>query len=399
MTRFVTIQFFLLPTLGILALLGSGVKNELPRLPKLNNDPVVVRPMWDDNRIVTDEQLAIALKKLRFANQPKPKINHVDHALRMWGLPARLDDQFLDGNQMVSMLTEDGTYKACWGEKARSLIVSTATGPRYRTQEGAASSSHVDHTLATFAEVGLPLDYRIDSRHGLMELRTLVERALTNFSLNQREYEWTALVWGLYAADANAWRSREGQQVTFDRLASRIMRQQFGQGVCYGGHRLFSLVMLRRIDIEQQRLFSDEMRSVVDAHLLEATRLLVANQSPEGYWDRTWPGEPIGEIRELWELGSRFLATSHAMEWWAMAPEHLLPPRETLIRAGQWMVVELEKMDAVTTKKNYTFLTHAGRSLALWRGGFPHELYSESNSKSQSSTYRSLSADLNGAAP
>ncbi len=377
MSRFVTIQLILLPALGLLALLGSDERSTLPATPRLNNEPVAIRPTWNDSRIITDEQLVMVLKKLRFENQHQPKINHVDHALRMWGLPARLDERFLSGHQMLALLTEDGTYKACWGEKARPLVMLTATGPRYRTQEGSASSSHVDHTLATLAEVGLPLDYKIASRIGPIEMRTIVERSLQQFSLNQREYEWTAILWGLYAADANSFRSIEGQEVTFDRLAKRIMRQQFGQGVCYGGHRLFSLVMLRRIDLDKTRLFSDETRSAVDAHLLEATRLLVASQSQEGYWDRTWPGEPIGEIKALWEQGSRFLATSHAMEWWAMAPEHLLPPRETLIRAGQWMVVELEKMDEANVRKNYTFLTHAGRSLALWRGGFPHELYSE----------------------
>ena len=56
-----------------------------------------------------------------------------------------------------------------------------------------------------------------------------------------------------------------------------------------------------------------------------------------------------------------------------MAPEELHPPRETLIRAGQWLVKQVENMDLATVDKNYTFLTHVGRSLALWRGQFAAE--------------------------
>ena len=48
------------------------------------------------------------------------------------------------------------------------------------------------------------------------------------------------------------------------------------------------------------------------------------------------------------------------------------------------MVRELEKMDEVTVRKNYTFLTHAGRSLAMWRGEFPHELYSDQDATTAS---------------
>ena len=54
-----------------------------------------------------------------------------------------------------------------------------------------------------------------------------------------------------------------------------------------------------------------------------------------------------------------------------MAPEELQPPREVMVRAGQWLAREIEVMDQETVLRNYTFLSHAGRALALWRGGFP----------------------------
>jgi hypothetical protein len=51
-----------------------------------------------------------------------------------------------------------------------------------------------------------------------------------------------------------------------------------------------------------------------------------------------------------------------------MAPRESHPPRDTLVRAGQWLVATIEEMSDDTIAANYTFLSHAGRALALWRG-------------------------------
>ena len=67
-------------------------------------------------------------------------------------------------------------------------------------------------------------------------------------------------------------------------------------------------------------------------------------------------------------LGRELLATGHALEWWALAPEEILPPEDVIRRAAQWMVQEVLRMDDEAVRKNYTFLTHVGRGLALWRG-------------------------------
>ena len=102
----------------------------------------------------------------------------------------------------------------------------------------------------------------------------------------------------------------------------------------------------------------------------------MAQQSLEGYWDATWAQDGRIEEDESGEalLRSRILATGHALEWWAMAPQELHPPREVMVRAGQWLVREIEAMPRDSIDRNYTFLSHAGRALSLWRGGFPVEV-------------------------
>lgn len=263
-------------------------------------------------------------------------------------------------------------------------MIDTPSGLRVRTQEGAATSSHVDHTLATFTEIGLPLDHQLVSRNSRLAVEDLFQSALRAFSLNQKEYEWTALALGMYAQEDFEWYSREGQRITFDRLAGRLMRESLGHGVCYGGHRLFTLVLLSRIDQEGRDFFSDEVRMEIRDHLREATRRLVSNQHREGYWDDAWPGYKIPSSKDLWTQGARLVATGHALEWWAMVSEHdLLPPRESLVRAGQWLVREIQQMEPKSIEKNYTFLTHAGRALSLWRGEFPAESWSRLMSATQ----------------
>jgi hypothetical protein len=68
------------------------------------------------------------------------------------------------------------------------------------------------------------------------------------------------------------------------------------------------------------------------------------------------------------------LVTGHALEWWSLAPSELLPPRETLVKAGQWTVNAILELDDETILKRYGPLSHAGRALAMWRGLWPYQV-------------------------
>ena len=157
------------------------------------------------------------------------------------------------------------------------------------------------------------------------------------------------------------------------------MRQPLPDGVCYGNHRLYSLTIMLRVDSQWQqdgkRLFEPETRQAVEDWLSDKTARLYRNQSTAGYWDGNWPDLDVDIPDPNTDpLSRRILATGHALEWWAMAPKKLHPPRETIVRAGQWLTQTISGMDERTVQKNYTFLSHAGRALALWRGKFPHEV-------------------------
>ncbi len=350
------------------------------RQPVLLNEPVKVNPLYDVPQVVTNEQLARVLGKLRPRfKQAQPKINHVDHALRCWGAEVEFaDPKFLSGTEMRRLLTDHEAFRAAWGAKTRPLLVSKDHGVAVRTQQGDASASHVDHTLATLAECGTPLDFPIRLAGGSATLRDVLDHALATFEINQHEYEWTVLALALYARDGRPWFTAEGDRVDFNRLVHRVLRQRYGQGVCYGNHRLYSLALLLRVD-RDKRLLSPGVRQEVIDHLAEATRRLTANQHADGYWDRNWYDLKVPAHDEDMALGGplarRILATGHSLEWWAMAPgdlkSELLPDQAVIVKAAQWLVSEIDKMDEKTIDANYTFLSHAGRALALWRGTVP----------------------------
>ncbi len=355
-------------------------------LPSPRTEPLSVAPLYDRPSVVSDEQLATVLDLLKPRLRGRaPKINHVDHALRFWGVEAAFDDpDCLSGVEMRELLLDHRAFAAAWGPETRPFLIPDTTSDAdyisFRTKSGEATASHYDHSLAGLAEVGTPLDYPVITPIGERPLSAALAYSLEHFSLNQEEYEWSTLALLHYCPDTPRWFSTEGQEITWDRLAERLMRQRLAQGVCFGNHRLHALVMLLRVDAEQQRLLSDAMREQVIAHLQDATARLVATQHAEGYWDGRWPGEETDGPQPAKVEGpfgtdaDRLLATGHALEWWALAPPEVQPPPETVELAGQWLCRRIPELTPGQLKQYYPFLTHAGRALSLWRGKFPHEV-------------------------
>lgn len=276
---------------------------------------------------------------------------------------------------MRRLLVDHARFVEVYGPETDPFLLDAGDRVRVRVQEGPATSSHYDHTLASLAEVGTPLDFSIVTPTRQTTMRALWLGAFRDFSLNQVEYEWSALAFALYMPTRESWNTSEGQQISFDRLAERILRQDLPQGVCFANHRLHALVMMLRLD-EQQPLLSPAMRSQLVDYLRDVTETLVRNQHPDGFWDRHWPhhSPPTSESPQEEDFASQFIATSHPMEWWALAPAELHPPRQVLIAAGQWMVRAVEGLSQEEVIEYYPFLSHGARALALWRNQEPWQV-------------------------
>ena len=342
-------------------------------LPALRDEPLSLELLHDNPVVVTDEQLRRVLLRLRPpARGADLRINELDHALRLWGLEADFGDPaFMTGIEMRQLLTDHRRFAEIFGADELPLLTDEDDGIAVRTQEGPRTSSHLDHTVSVLTEVGTPLDYPIVTSTQRTTFRALLEHSLRQFSLNQLEYEWSVAAYAMYLPPVTRWRSGEGRELTFDRLAVRLMREQLPRGVCLGNHRLYTLVVLLRVD-DQIAILTPEMRAEITEFLRGATVLLVRNQHPDGFWNDRWPVEPpassIATDREGDRLSERLVATGHTLEWWAMAPEELHPPRPVLAAAGQWLVKTVDGLTDDEIHENFVYLTHVGRALAIWRG-------------------------------
>lgn len=354
-------------------------ENRRGELPPLRQEPLSAEPRYDWPMVVTDQQLLAVLDKAKpRLRGTQPNIGYVDHALRLWGPHAVFQDpECLSGAELRQILLDHPTFVKTWGDAESPLLQLDSDGAAFRTNQGYSSSPHVDHTLAGLAEIGTPLDFSVNTPNGPSTMGALLKGSLKAFSLNQAEYEWSALAFTLFVKPNDGWISSEGQLITFDRIAERIMRQPRSQGVCQGHHRSHALVMLLNID-EQEPILSPEIRGQIIDHLKRTVDLLSEVQDPKGYWDHRWAdcedGTCCASGKEVGPLRKRLIGTGHTLEWMALAPPEVLPPRHVIIDAAQWVVQTVTEMDQATIDENYSFLTHAARAVALWRGHNPVEL-------------------------
>lgn len=379
-TPFAGLQIVFIAAIIGTAFWRAGDFSRTAEIPPLRDTPLTVSSRYDFPEVITDEELRRILPRLRPKLAGKQtKIGGMDHALRFWTAAATFSDpQYISGEGLRRLLTDHREFVKVYGEAERPLLVDEPNGVRVRAQEGIATSTHFDHTMACLAEVGTPLDYPIVTPQETTHFRKMLEFAITDFSLNQFEYEWSIQAFALYFPTPDGWTTKEGQHVTYDMLADRLMRERLPRGVCFGNHRLYTLAALLQID-ETHPLLSAPMRQQIITFLTENTVTLIRNQHADGYWSSDWAsaeGAPATEIDATGDpLSDRILATGHALEWWAIAPRECLPPRENIVRASRWLIKSIDAQSDSDIQSRYTYLTHAGRALCLWRKFDPVQIH------------------------
>jgi hypothetical protein len=349
-------------------------------LPPLRERAITLGPRYDHPWMASDEQLEATLRKLYpRLRGPEPKINYVDHAYRIWGPDAVFDDpEALSGGEMRDVLLNHERFAQVWPRTPSFLHQNKDDRWCVRTKEGVATASHTDHTLASISETGISRDYPVITSAGRTTFAELLETSLSEFSVDQMEYEWSILAYTLFIPPTTTWITSEGQQVTFDVLADRLMREMLPNGVCFGHHRMAALVTMLRVDSEVTPILSPSTRHRIVEYLTVVSQQLVKTQHPYGYWDEGWIGAKpqVKEGEESIagdELKNRIIATGHILEWLAWAPEEVHPPRETLTRAAQWVIRAIEQQEVSEIMEQYAFPTHAANALALWRKTTPTE--------------------------
>src|SRR5687768_16765345 len=166
-SRLTLAPLIVLAALAAYRLVAGG--SQQPALTLSRNEPLVIAPRYDDPRVVTDEQLAAVLDRVKPPAQPVVTNNAV-HALRLWGQMADFGDSKIpSGQELRDYVLDDATFRRFAGEKAPPLFYRGMNGIEVRSFDDAltdrdTSSHHADDLLATLAESGVSLDARLKLR-------------------------------------------------------------------------------------------------------------------------------------------------------------------------------------------------------------------------------------------
>lgn len=358
-------------------------------------EPLKITTRFNEPRIVTDEQLVAVLDRV---TPPKTiETNNMVHALRLWGAEAEFGDKSIpSGQKMREYILKDEVFSSLAGAKTLPLITRTKAGLTVRSYDDTAvdrisSSYHTDDLLATLAESGTPLVTPIHLRDGsTATVQDLLVDSLSSFHLSRHEYEWSTICYARYLFPLKSWDNKYGEKIDVAALVDELINHPLDAGPCNGLHRFEAMVVLYRADEELHQL-PPKTREKMLSHMRGAARLLAVSQHPDGYWNRHWPrgrrafevaakkGEKGAEAKAPAQddtpLHDKLLVTGHQLEWLALAPEEIQPPREQVVRAGQWLSRTLVEMDEKALLETYGPYSHAARALCMWRGVDPYTVW------------------------
>lgn len=354
--------------------------NDATRVVIHRDRALQIAPLYDDPSVVSHDDLAMVLRKVRPTFPRKQlKPNHVEHALRTWGIDAKFKDPaVLSGKEMLDVLVDHGQYAASWDGESQPLLTPEADGVGVRWGPYDASGSvHHDHLLTSLSEAGVSLDETVIPRVGSpTTFGALLQQSIRDFRLDEKETEWSTMAFALWLApETKSWRNSAGRTIDFSKLADRLMRGHAKYGVCSGTHRIYSLVVLWRLDAEHD-LFDDSTRERVRTYLKRMRDVIAAAQFPDGHWASNWSQGTASVANPITEPDRKaVIATGHHLEWLAIAPAEFHPPRDVVRKGAKWLVKTVREKPQAQILRQYTFYSHVGNALALWRKTRPWDFW------------------------
>ena len=113
---------------------------------------------------------------------------------------------------------------------------------------------------------------------------------------------------------------------------------------------------------------------------LAAVRDLIATaQREDGSWGSNWTdgAEALAKADPAELISKRVIATGHHLEWLSIAPIELHPPKDQILKAADWLIANVDATPQDEIDSNYTFYSHVGKALAMWRHTSPAAFWTE----------------------
>jgi hypothetical protein len=316
------------------------------------------------------------LRRVALALVPRwtvPKVATVLHAVRLWGLRSHFSDdppavrsrsRILSGMEMVQLGLDDRFLH-------ESLVA--AESILYRTPSGIAvkygdtsNLGHCDQLLEVAAEIGLAAESPVHPSGGQAgTLNDVIRDSLRSFVIDQ-ELEFTAIAYSRWLPPEDHWTNRFGESTTFDQLAEALLKRPIGQGACYATHVPYALVSILRAN-DSHRIISSATTERIEKRLRDLSGLLERSQAENGGWFADWAESARASSKNPPDGLECIYVTGHQLEWIALAPDRVRPPRKTVAKAAR-LLTELILQDDATTlsnSDNYAPFSHAARALML----------------------------------
>jgi len=300
------------------------------------------------------------------------------HLLRVHGLAEHLDHgEFPSGAALLELLLDAAKATGHFGQ---STLIQTRYGVRFpaaaRSVRDPSMEVHQDQTLATLAELGIPLPYPLSVGGRTQTVRDALSDSLANFSLDQEELSWTALAYALYLPPSKGWTNRYGEGYSFNELADALMASRLEKASCGGVHVAHALTILKRVD-RDWRVLSDGTRMRIGAWLRTFRDAALRAQDPEGFWRLGTIGVDDAK-RDGWtppdSAANRILMTGHLTEWMLHLPRDLQVPSEVLVNAGMWLYRELRAASPEAMQRDVCPYSHAVCALRLLAYSLPDQI-------------------------
>lgn len=296
------------------------------------------------------------------------------HLLRVHGLSARFaQGDLASGEAILDLLTDEEAGRKYFGSPP---FARTRSGVRYPTAVRSVAATaqgweaHRDQVLAAFGELGVPLTQPLRFADTTLSVREVLRDSIANYHVGQEELMWTGLAYALYLPPSHSWLNRYEERISFDDLATELLRRPLDRSPCAGTHLLYTTTVLARVD-QQESVLTGPVRERLWQRLREAHDVALATQEASGSWPADWnralltDAERRGMAVDINEPGARLLTTGHLAEWLLYLPEELAVPQSCLERAGWWLHEQLRAATPDQVRDNFCPYAHAARVLLL----------------------------------
>jgi len=365
---------------------------EVGQIPR-REQPLDIGPHGAYRDLLTDEELGPIVA----AADPcwtKPDVGQFLHSLRLWGadatfehawqLPGRARLRVYTPREQIEILLEHPEFEQAFadfgigvflGEGDVGVTVLTNADSEALSRQG---QYHVDKLLQVLAEIGAPASTHVVPAPSGVDARAhtvndILNESLWKFSPRQ-EMEFTTSAYARWLSPPATWENRFGDRYHMDDLVNKLLDEVKNHPACAGMHVPYALTSALRAN-RVDKILSDGVAGRAEAHLRQISRTLVAVQQSDGSWGTQWNGPVERHPQDgMWYLDvppfDQVYATGHHLEWIALAPPELGPPREVVSRAVAYLKRTVTEMPQPFFHHAdvYPLGTHAVRALCLIRG-------------------------------